>query len=32
MFGLKGKKKKKKVSTDFVLENKGALGKVLNIQ
>lgn len=27
MFGLKVKKKKKKVNTDLVLANKGALGK-----
>lgn len=31
MFGLKVKKKKKKVSTDLVLANKGALGKAWKI-
>lgn len=31
MFGLKVKKKKKKVDTDLVLANKGALGKAQKI-
>lgn len=30
IFGLKVKKKKKKVNTDLVLANKGALGKAWN--
>lgn len=31
MFGLKVKKKKKKVNTDLVLANKGAVGKAWKI-